>query len=268
MAIITLNVQGEVLEQNPMFKQLFGTGERIISNIFLEKEFQPVAQSVHQCFSERQNSNGVFIFPDDNGNFLHIKYNLFPIFNRRQNVEHILATFETINSLDRSFIISGIGYWEYNADTDALYFCEETEKMIGASAAEIPSIRKLIRFINKKDRRKLIKNLRSPAPNSKFDFKLRTIGEPAWMRVEIKGFEDDAWSGIVCDITEWKKKEEEYLRSQHELEAFMYKSAHNLKGPAGSIHALTKIAISEVRDETALRYLKLIDKSSDRKSVV
>jgi signal transduction histidine kinase len=48
----------------------------------------------------------------------------------------------------------------------------------------------------------------------------------------------------------------------------MYKSAHNLKGPASSISALTKIAIKEVKDATALEYLTMIGESSERLELI
>lgn len=62
-----------------------------------------------------------------------------------------------------------------------------------------------------------------------------------------------------------KEEKRNYLNEdQLDLESIMYKSAHNLKGPATSIAALSKIAISEVKDATALEYLKMIKQSSER----
>lgn len=65
-----------------------------------------------------------------------------------------------------------------------------------------------------------------------------------------------------------KEAAEDDMTSWRELESFLFKSAHNLKGPASSISALTRIAIREVTDPTALQYLKMINQSSERLEVV
>lgn len=52
-----------------------------------------------------------------------------------------------------------------------------------------------------------------------------------------------------------------------ELELFLYKASHDLKGPLSSTTGLLTIAKKEVKDETADRYLKMIEKSLGKLNV-
>ncbi|HEY8402388.1 MAG TPA: PAS domain-containing sensor histidine kinase [Cytophagaceae bacterium] len=63
---------------------------------------------------------------------------------------------------------------------------------------------------------------------------------------------------IVKDILKIKQTEEELLRKNKELDTFIYKAAHDLKGPLTSIMGLTNIAPLEVKDQVALNYFEYI----------
>lgn len=60
------------------------------------------------------------------------------------------------------------------------------------------------------------------------------------------------------DISDLKKVEERLLAKNRELDTFVYKSSHDLKGPLASILGLTDIADLEVQDKSALNYFSMI----------
>lgn len=61
-----------------------------------------------------------------------------------------------------------------------------------------------------------------------------------------------------------KETERKLIEKNKELDTFVYKSSHDLKGPLSSIIGLTNIADMEIKDEVALRYFSLIRQSAER----
>ncbi len=61
-----------------------------------------------------------------------------------------------------------------------------------------------------------------------------------------------------------KKTEQKLIEKNKELDTFVYKSSHDLKGPLSSIIGLTNIADLEIKDEIALQYFGLIRQSAER----
>lgn len=66
------------------------------------------------------------------------------------------------------------------------------------------------------------------------------------------------------DITARRNAEEQLKLKNNELNTFVYKASHDLKGPLASIIGLTNIAKDELKEENALNYIDLIAKSSKR----
>ncbi|WMJ72640.1 ATP-binding protein [Cytophagaceae bacterium ABcell3] len=72
--------------------------------------------------------------------------------------------------------------------------------------------------------------------------------------------------GLITDITERKIYEEKLRENEKilkqtnsELNTFIYKASHDLKGPLASIEGLTMIGKDEVQDQTSLKYLDMIN---------
>jgi len=61
------------------------------------------------------------------------------------------------------------------------------------------------------------------------------------------------------DITESKKAEHSLEATNKELETFIYKASHDIRGPLASIMGLTNVSKLEVTDKTALNYLRMIE---------
>ncbi len=67
---------------------------------------------------------------------------------------------------------------------------------------------------------------------------------------------------MFYDVTDRLRTEEQLQLANRELETFMYKSSHNLKGPVASIRGLLHLAGREVEDPKAKEYLELMNRSA------
>ncbi|WP_028979202.1 PAS domain-containing sensor histidine kinase [Sporocytophaga myxococcoides] len=77
--------------------------------------------------------------------------------------------------------------------------------------------------------------------------------------------------GVIIDITErkdfeeaLKKSESELKKTNAELEAYIYKASHDLRGPLASIIGLAMVAEMEISDAHPLQYIKLIKDRTER----
>jgi PAS domain S-box-containing protein len=68
----------------------------------------------------------------------------------------------------------------------------------------------------------------------------------------------------ALDITERKKIEMALELTNQELEIFIYKSSHDLRGPLASIIGLTNISKLEVKDPAGLKYLGMIESATQK----
>lgn len=70
--------------------------------------------------------------------------------------------------------------------------------------------------------------------------------------------------GIVKDVTSRKESEQLLMEKNHEMNNFVYKASHDLKGPLASIIGITNLALTEVKDEYALKFVKFVNESTQR----
>ncbi len=94
-------------------------------------------------------------------------------------------------------------------------------------------------------------------------------GDRIWVYISVTRVFDEAGNfegatGIVTDVTERVKVEEQLRERNNELNTFMYKASHDLKGPLASTLGLINIAKLEIKDQVALRYMQMIKKGASR----
>ena len=65
------------------------------------------------------------------------------------------------------------------------------------------------------------------------------------------------------DVTEQIKTEQRLQQINRELETFMYKSSHNLKGPVASIKGLLYLTSQQIKDPQSKQYLDMMVQSAD-----
>ncbi|MEL7533117.1 MAG: PAS domain S-box protein [Bacteroidota bacterium] len=112
--------------------------------------------------------------------------------------------------------------------------------------------------------------LRRRGISDQYELRLRkTNGDIIWVLVAGAPYVDSNGDSIgtiaiITDITNRKQTEIKLQDKNNELDAFVYKASHDLKGPLASIIGLTNIARDEVQSEAAIHYFDLIAKSTKR----
>lgn len=70
--------------------------------------------------------------------------------------------------------------------------------------------------------------------------------------------------GVTTDITERKLAEQQLIRTNNELNTFIYKATHDLRGPLSSIIGLTNLANGEKKNAEKQVYLNMISESTQK----
>lgn len=94
----------------------------------------------------------------------------------------------------------------------------------------------------------------------------RYITKP-WSEQEIRVAIDNAYDLYVTRRT-LDQKVEELEKSNHELSSFIYRASHDLRAPVASSLGLVRVALHEVKDDTAVEYLKKIEDSTEQLDVL
>ena len=97
----------------------------------------------------------------------------------------------------------------------------------------------------------------------------RKNGSEIWVLVNssLQKNEDNELIGLLntlTDISDQKYAEEKLKVINQELNTFVYKSSHDLKGPLSSIIGLTDLANREISDVTAKQYIDMIKQGAGR----
>lgn len=74
-------------------------------------------------------------------------------------------------------------------------------------------------------------------------------------------------TGILCiarDISKIKKTEQALVAKKKEMDQFIYKASHDLKGPLVSIIGLSRLAKLEVKEDTALKYFEMMNETAQK----
>ncbi|TAE49672.1 MAG: PAS domain S-box protein [Bacteroidetes bacterium] len=112
--------------------------------------------------------------------------------------------------------------------------------------------------------------LRQKGISDQYELKLRRKnGNVLWVLVAGSPYVDVSGKpqgsiAIITDITDRKATEIKLQEKNNELDGFVYKASHDLRGPLASIIGLTHIARDEVKDPAAHRYFDLIARSTKR----
>ena len=97
----------------------------------------------------------------------------------------------------------------------------------------------------------------------RYDKELITVSQVIISHKSIDG-EVEYYSSIVRDISDQKQIEQDLKYKNKELDTFVYKASHDLRGPIASLLGLYKIVVNEIKDEKALEYFDLYNKQISR----
>jgi len=116
--------------------------------------------------------------------------------------------------------------------------------------------------------------LRHSGHSDEYEMKIQhSNGDDVWVLIAGSPYQDAEGKvigtiAIITDITDRKRAELKLQEKNNELDAFVYKASHDLRGPLTSIIGVANIARSETDDQAALHYLDLISKSTKRLDLI
>ncbi|HEY8402545.1 MAG TPA: PAS domain S-box protein [Cytophagaceae bacterium] len=111
---------------------------------------------------------------------------------------------------------------------------------------------------------------RREGKSEQYELELKTkSGKTKWVLINGTPIKDSTGSvtgtlGTHMDITERKKAEIELEEKKKEMNTFIYKVSHDLKGPLTSVIGLIDIAKDETTDVVSKNYFDLIDKCTSK----
>lgn len=170
--------------------------------------------------------------------------------------------------------IAHVGNWEIDLIRNISTWSEEVYRIFGIQQGEMePTPENFMAFVHPDDKeyaRGFIQNALGSLQDALFYFRLLLYnGQIKYCYAEWK-FEFNAEGvplrmyGIIQDITERTRAEANLKAVNKELETFIYRAAHDLRGPLSSVKGMVGVAALEVQDEYARRIFSMIGESTDK----
>lgn len=97
----------------------------------------------------------------------------------------------------------------------------------------------------------------------RYDKELITVSQVIISHKSIHG-EVEYYSSIIRDISGQKQIEQDLKYKNKELDTFVYKASHDLRGPIASLMGLYRIVENEITDKKSLEYFDLYNKQITR----
>lgn len=170
--------------------------------------------------------------------------------------------------------IAKMGNWEVDLLNGLEFWSNEIYNILGIVPGELaPSKETFLSFIHPEEREE-IKRIIEQAEKDQAAFRystriLRRDGSVRHVYSHGKHIFDKNGKairqiGILQDVTETKRMEEELKAVNKELETFIYRASHDLRGPLSSIIGLTNVSKAEIKDETSKKYFQMVEASAQK----
>lgn len=186
-----------------------------------------------------------------------------PLKQKEMELETTVARFKKAKKL------AHMAYWELDLKTNIVKWADEFYRILGLEPGAVaPTREALLERIHPDDRQytlEVINNARQHYQPFSMHYRIIQKNTGAIRNIQATGkYETDSagnpviFYGTIIDITELSDKKEALKNAHKELETFIYKSSHDLRGPLASILGLSNLAKLDVKDETALSYFSNI----------
>jgi PAS domain S-box-containing protein len=178
---------------------------------------------------------------------------------------------ESQEKLAEAQLVAKMGNWEQDLANGSVYWCDEVYNILGLRPGEIsPSFENFLSFISPEQKEEVEKLTKDAWETlSSFSYKAKIIrnnGSTGYIygsgQYVFENRKPVRLIGIIQDVTDTKRMEEELKAANKELETFIYRASHDLRGPLSSIIGLMNVSKSEITDETSKKYFQMVEASA------
>jgi PAS domain S-box-containing protein len=180
--------------------------------------------------------------------------------------------------LKRAQAMSHVGSWELDFSSGNSRWSEEACRIFGVPESQnVQPFDNWIQLIHPADLSSVmlaIKNTQSTGAESDCEHRIvLKDGTVKYLRSIIQFEYDDKNNPVglfaMCqDITEIRTANQKLQITSEELETYIYKSSHDMHAPLASILGLINVSRMEVRDQTAAKYLQMIESQAKKLDTV
>lgn len=184
-----------------------------------------------------------------------------------------MLDFSPKHQWDQIVSYMGEGILILNNNSEIKYANEAFCKLLGYEFSEIEDKNATNLFFSSDDDKEKSKErieLRKQGFSSQNEVEVTTkTGEKKWVLIGGSPYVDKdgniiGSTGIFADISERKAVEKNLIAANKELEIFIYKASHDLRGPLASIIGLVNVSKFEIQDPLANKYLDMIETSTQK----
>jgi PAS domain S-box-containing protein len=184
----------------------------------------------------------------------------------------------TKEKLEQTNKVANIGTWEFNLETQSIYWSEVTKAIHGVSLDYIPNLENAIPFFVGEHQKIILDAFNKAIDNQQpYDLELRILtqkGDYAWVRIignpEFKDGKCKRVYGTFQDITEnylyridlkrAKLQAEEANKSKSEFLASM---SHEIRTPLNGVIGFTDLVLKTSLNQTQQQYLTIVNQSAN-----
>jgi PAS domain S-box-containing protein len=250
------------------------TATAIISQLI--KDAQP---ATFYCRAIRPTGEVRYIYTDcrvendENGNPIRLYGIIHDITERKQAQETLVQTNsrleESESLLKESQAIAHLGHWKVNFLTNECLWSDESFRILGLEPEEVtPSFDMFLSFIHPDDH-EATKHIMDQSMVGFTDFNIncrivRKDGEIRHISSVARYMKNEAGVpvglyGVMQDVTENRILEQNLKAINKDLETFIYKASHDLRGPLASISGLINVFRKELNSTSDRQFLGMIE---------
>ncbi len=190
----------------------------------------------------------------------------------RTNREQIYTALETVNEkkghLELALKIAKMGSYHYHFSDNKSVWSEELKSMMDLSLLDWDKDKFSVHeFVHPDDQDRVVSEVNKASHDmDEYSIIYRVITRKKEQKVVhsagfvFKDIEGNRLGirGIMHDITDYKNIETELIETNKELENFIYRAYHDIKGPVATIKGLCYIAALTTNEEVSLHYFQLL----------